>query len=83
MRPEWLPINIDWNAELSQFGGFLRCETCGTVQTLGDLNVHIGTGWPVCCGYTMRWWTQRQITEGEAAAAAAAAVPSGNPEAGR
>lgn len=47
------------------FGGFLRCESCGYSRELGDLRSHYATGWPRCCGYTMRWWTQRQVDAGE------------------
>ncbi len=52
---------------LDQFGGFLRCETCRTVRTMGvgDAGRYTAKGWPRCCGYTMRWWTQRQINAGE------------------
>jgi len=47
------------------FGGFLRCETCGTTLDLGDPGEHVSLGWPSHCGYTMRWWTQSQIDAGE------------------
>lgn len=46
---------------LSGFGGHLRCETCGHKRQLGNIGRKLATGWPKCCGYTMRWWTQRQI----------------------
>ena len=44
---------------LSGFGGYLRCETCFTEMRLGDPGRRVagGQGWPKCCGYTMRWWT--------------------------
>lgn len=47
------------------FGGFLRCETCGHKRVLGDVGDKLAHGWPKHCGYTMRWWTQRQIDAGE------------------
>lgn len=51
--------------ELQGFGGFLRCETCGIVDDLGNAASKLSRGWPKCHGYTMRWWTQRQIDAGE------------------
>lgn len=51
---------------LAGFGGILRCEVCGEVRPLGDPGARVaGGGWPKHCGYTMRWWTQRQIDAGE------------------
>jgi hypothetical protein len=52
---------------LDGFGGFLRCEECRTVKTMqvGDAGAYTAHGWPRCCGYTMRWWTQSQIDAGE------------------
>lgn len=47
------------------FGGFLRCETCDCRQELGDIAHKFQHGWPKCCGYTMHWWTQRQVAAGE------------------
>jgi hypothetical protein len=54
-------------ATWSASGGFLRCENCGRQEELGrtDIAVNLRQGWPKCCGYTMRWWTQRQIDAGE------------------
>lgn len=50
---------------LSGFGGYLRCRTCGHSADLGDPGERVTrTGWPKHCGYTMRWWTQRQIDSG-------------------
>lgn len=47
---------------LAGFGGFLRCEYCGATKALGDPGRRVThTGWPKCCGYTMRWWTQREL----------------------
>lgn len=52
--------------DLRGFGGFLRCEQCGHVWTGAlDTGRFIAHGWPKHCGYTMRWWTQRQIDAGE------------------
>lgn len=52
---------------LSGFGGFLRCEVCGRERSLGEADVsrYLGSGWPRHCGYTMRWWTARQIAANE------------------
>jgi hypothetical protein len=51
---------------LSDFGGFLRCETCHRTAELGDPGRRVtGQGWPKCCGLTMHWWTQSQIDAGE------------------
>ena len=54
-------------AALDPFGGILRCETCRTSHAMqpGDAGRYTAKGWPRCCGYTMRWWTQRQIDAGE------------------
>jgi hypothetical protein len=51
---------------LAGFGGYLRCETCGRSADVGNAGERVtSTGWPKCCGYTMRWWTQRQIEAGD------------------
>lgn len=47
--------------DLGSFGGFLRCESCRRIEHLGDVGQKLAHGWPKCCGYTMRWWTQRQV----------------------
>lgn len=47
----------------SRAGGILRCETCRRTDT--PKGEYWRTGWPRCCGYTMSWWTQRQIDAGE------------------
>lgn len=54
-------------ASLDPFGGRLRCETCRTGWAMepGMAGRYTAKGWPRCCGYTMRWWTQRQIDAGE------------------
>ena len=51
--------------EAQSFGGVLRCESCGDMKALGSVGAKLRDGWPKCCGYTMRWWTQRQIDSGE------------------
>lgn len=51
---------------LDRLGGYLRCETCRHTLPLGVPSQRVlSTGWPSCCGYTMRWWTQRQVDAGE------------------
>lgn len=51
---------------LNDFGGYLRCGTCGATQPLGNASERLTrAGWPKCCGYTMTWLTQRQIDAGE------------------
>lgn len=52
--------------DLQAFGGFLQCGACGHREELGDVGSRLRDGWPQCCGYTMTWWTQRQIDAGEA-----------------
>lgn len=59
-------IRTGLSSALGHFGGVLRCETCQRTEPLGDPGRRVtGEGWPKCCGYTMRWWTQRQIDNGE------------------
>ena len=50
-------------ADLAPFGGILRCGTCHGERSLGDVGANLCHGWPKCCGYTMRWVTQRQLDE--------------------
>lgn len=54
---------------LTPLGGYLRCETCrdGHPMAPGEAGRYTAAGWPKCCGYTMRWWTRRQIDAGEMA----------------
>lgn len=52
-------------SDLRGFGGVLRCEKCYYARSLGDVAYYLHAGWPRCCGYTMRWWSQRQIDAGE------------------
>lgn len=51
----------------SMLGGFLRCEECRAERplTVPEAGSFMEGGWPKCCGYSMRWWTQRQIDAGE------------------
>lgn len=49
--------------DTAQHGGYLRCETCGLTVEVDA--AYWRTGWPTCHGYTMRWWTRRQIDAGE------------------
>lgn len=50
------------NAECSGIGGLLRCTVCLREEPLGDVGARTtGGGWPRCCGYTMRWLTQREL----------------------
>ena len=53
---------------LDNLGGYLRCSSCGATMGLyrGDAGGYTAHGWPMCCGRTMTWWTQRQIDAGEA-----------------
>jgi hypothetical protein len=52
---------------LDPFGGVLRCEVCKETREMnkGDAGNYVVHGWPMHCGYNMRWWTQRQIDERE------------------
>lgn len=52
--------------ELRGFGGILRCETCGHTRGLGNIGNELQGGWPKCCGYTMRWVTDREMEEEQA-----------------
>lgn len=49
--------------ELKGFGGILRCESCGLKRPLGNIGIKLQNGWPKCCGYTMRWVTDRELRE--------------------
>lgn len=49
------------NVDLERFGGHLRCTVCGREQPLGDTSQHLRNGWPMCCSYTMRWITRREL----------------------
>ena len=56
-----------YEADLSSFGGILRCLTCGREQSLergeAERRTYDGEGWPKCCGHTMRWITERELKE--------------------
>lgn len=64
-RVQSLPGAI--GAALDPFDGFLRCEECGHERQMqkGDAGYYTSKGWPKHCGYSMRWWTQRQVDAGE------------------
>lgn len=47
--------------DLKHFGGKLQCMECGYEQPLGHIASKLKSGWPKHCGYTMRWWTERQL----------------------
>jgi hypothetical protein len=58
-------------ADLSLFGGILRCEECGGERPLDDVAGYLSRGWPVHCGRTMTWVTLKLL------AAEAREVPDG------
>lgn len=60
-----MPLPTPIRQSLSGFGGFLECQVCGSRRPLGDPGSKLERGWPKCCSYTMRWWTQSQIDSGE------------------
>lgn len=53
--------------DLAGLGGILRCGECGTQDSLTAYGIasYLRDGWPVCCGYTMTWITQKELDEGE------------------
>lgn len=59
------PLPDSLGETLKGFGGLLRCMTCGREKPLGDPGEKLSEGWPRCCGYTMRWITERQFASGE------------------
>lgn len=61
-----IPESIDDTLTRVIGNGFLRCESCGGRRTVGDVSPMLRNGWPRCCGYTMRLWTQQQVDSGEA-----------------
>lgn len=68
----WAPDTMNAHDAIAEslkgFGGFLRCEHCGKRSALDDdmdVRNYLRDGWPRHCGYTMRWWTQRQVLAGE------------------
>lgn len=60
--------------ELKGFGGVLQCLTCGKELPLDSPSDKLLNGWPKCHGYTMRWWTQRQVDAEEPLRKVAAAA---------
>lgn len=54
-------IAIKIGDDLQSFGGHLECNECKRQAPLGDTGSKLANGWPMCCGYTMTWITQRQI----------------------
>jgi hypothetical protein len=52
-------------SELQGFGGHLECTVCGHKAPLGNVGRRLSVGWPKCCGYTMRWWTNRELATRE------------------
>ena len=53
--------------KLQGFGGRLVCRKCDKVKPLGKVADRLLNGWPVCCGETMVWHTNRQVGQGRAA----------------
>ncbi len=41
----------------------LECMECGRKKPVGDVPTRMAYGWPKCCGYTMRLFTQRETAE--------------------
>jgi hypothetical protein len=56
--------DIAQSADLGSFGGHLECLTCHHTEPV-NASLYLTVGWPRCCGYTMRWWTTRQVAAGE------------------
>lgn len=58
----------DLPCELEGLGGFLRCEVCKRREPLSRslISDYLRWGWPRCHHLTMRWWTARQVANGEA-----------------
>lgn len=49
---------------LTEFGGVLRCMECGKERPIGgkgQISHRLATGWPKCCGNTMRWVTDAEL----------------------
>lgn len=64
-------LTVAITADLTVFGGILRCADCGAEQPVGDIAAHVAGGWPKCHGQTMTWVTrklllaeQRDVPEG-------------------
>jgi len=41
----------------------LGCMMCGKKQNVGNVANKLRNGWPKCCGYTMRLFTEREMKE--------------------
>jgi hypothetical protein len=56
-------IHNEIASELVNFGGKLKCEECGReiILTERDIKYYLLSGWPICCGYTMRWFTKNEL----------------------
>lgn len=54
-------IHSKIGSKLASFGGHLECGVCGRIEPLGNTTNKLANGWPKCCGYTMRWLTQREL----------------------
>ena len=54
---------------LGKLGGVLRCRACKTRRPLGDISLKLRKGWPLCCGQTMEWVTQKKLDEEQQEAA--------------
>lgn len=48
-------------SKLKKFGGILKCESCGREMRLNNISLYLQSGWPKCCGYTMRWITKNEM----------------------
>lgn len=58
-RATGLPAAIA--ADLTVFGGILRCESCHGERPLDDITGYLRTGWPQHCGKTMTWVTLKLL----------------------
>lgn len=58
-RATGLPAAIA--ADLTVFGGILRCGECGGERPLDDVAGYLGHGWPKHCGKTMTWVTLKLL----------------------
>ena len=54
-------LHVAITADLSVFGGVVRCGTCGREEPADDIAGHVRSGWPKCCGLTMTWVTRKQL----------------------
>ena len=51
--------------EFSRLGGILHCPECMSTIDLEEIYIPnaLANGWPLCCGYNMRWLTAKQLKE--------------------